>query len=541
MANINQVIDYATASTVALNFGFKAKKLPVSKSTKKVSIVEGTKLLPRPPVVTIMGHVDHGKTSLLDAIRQSNVVDSEAGAITQHIGAYQVDVDDRKVTILDTPGHEAFTAMRARGAQATDIAILVVAADDGVMPQTAEAIDHAKAAGVPVVVAINKIDKANANVDKVKQQLSDAGLLIEEWGGDTISVPISAKKKEGIPDLLENLLLVADILELKAEKDGPPEGIVVESKLDKTKGPLATLLVKKGTLRLGDNLVIGATSGKIKAMFNDLGKPMKKAEPSTPVEVLGINGVVQAGDIFRVVANEREARTILEKQKEEQLQYLTTTGALTLSDISAQIGAGSVKELKIILKTDVQGSIEPIKDSLERIGNEEVKVRIIHSGSGSVTESDVLLALASKGIIISFNTRTEPEAQRFAAQEKTSIRYYNVIYELINDIDKAVRGMLEPTYEEVVIGLAEVRQIYEAGKKKIAGVAVKEGKVTRDASARVMRNGEMISESRISSLRRFKDDVKEVTAGFECGITIDNFSDFQVDDVIQFFTQEKVT
>jgi translation initiation factor IF-2 len=542
MANINQAIDFDTAAVVAAYFGYEAKKQPVSTQMKRTVSTGDGKLLSRPPVITIMGHVDHGKTSLLDAIRQSNVIATEAGAITQHIGAYQVEVNSRKITFLDTPGHEAFTTMRARGAQATDIAVLVVAADDGVMPQTVEAVDHARAAGVPIVVAINKIDKPDSNPDKVKQQLSDLGLVIEEWGGDVVCVPISAKKKQGIDELLENLLLVADILELKAEHDCPAEGVVIEARLDKTRGPVATLLVQKGTLKPGDTLVIGNTSGRVKAMFNEIGKHLKKAEPATPVEVLGLNAVPLAGDPFKVVSNEREARTLLEKDRDTQQRIPAHAKTLGLSDLSTQISTGQIKELNIILKTDVQGSIEPIRDSLEQLGDEKVKVRVIHSGSGGITEGDVLLALASKGIIIGFNSRPEPGAQRLAETESISIRYYNIIYELVKDVDKALKGMLEPTYTEVIEGQAEIIAIFDAGKKsKIAGVSVKEGKIRRDALARVIRQGESIHESRISSLRRFKEDVKEVATGFECGIKIEGFTDFQVGDIIQSYRQEIVS
>jgi translation initiation factor IF-2 len=542
MANINQAIDFDTAAVVATYFGYEAKKQPVSAQIKRPMPTGDGKLSPRPPVITIMGHVDHGKTSLLDAIRQSNVIATEAGAITQHIGAYQVEVDSRKITFLDTPGHEAFTAMRARGAQATDIAVLVVAADDGVMPQTIEAIDHAQAADVPIVIAINKIDKPDSNPDKVKQQLADLGLIIEEWGGNTVCVPISAKKKQGIDDLLENLLLVADILELKAEHDCPAEGIVIEARLDKTRGPVATLLVQKGILKPSDTISIGNTWGRVKAMFNELGKHLKKAEPATPVEVLGLNAVPQAGDPFKVVSNDREARMLLEKHKEMQQKVPVRAKTLGLSDLSTQISAGQIKELNIILKTDVQGSIEPIRDSLEQMGDEKVKVRVIHSGSGSITESDVLLALASKGIIIGFNSRAEPGAQRLAEAESISIRYYNVIYELVKDVDKALKGMLEPTYTEVIEGQAEILAVFDTGKKgKVAGLSVKEGKIRRDALARVIRQGKSIHESRISSLRRFKEDVKEVATGFECGIKIEGFTDFQVGDIIQSYRQETVS
>jgi len=541
MANINQAIDFDTAAVVAAHFGYEAKKQPVSTQIKRPVPTGGGKLSPRPPVITIMGHVDHGKTSLLDAIRQSNVIATEAGAITQHIGAYQVEVDSRKITFLDTPGHEAFTAMRARGTQVTDIAVLIVAADDGVMPQTIEAINHARAADVPIVVAINKIDKPNANPDKVKQQLADLGLHIEEWGGDIVCVPISAKKKQGIDELLENLLLVADILELKAEHDCPAEGIVIEARLDKTRGPVATLLVQKGILKPGDILAISNIWGRIKAMFNELGKHLKKAEPAMPVEVLGLNAVPHAGDSFKVVSTEREARILLEKQKDTQQKVTTRARTLSLSDLSTQISAGQIKELNIILKTDVQGSIEPIRDSLEQLGDEKVKVRVIHSGSGSITESDVLLALASKGIIIGFNSRPEPGAQRLAEAERISIRHYNIIYEVVKDVDKALKGMLEPTYAEVIEGQAEVLAVFGTGKKgKAGGVSVKEGKLKRDALARVIRRGESIHESRISSLRRFKEDVKDVATGFECGIKIEGFSDFQVGDIIQSYRQEAV-
>ncbi|MBM3166265.1 MAG: translation initiation factor IF-2, partial [Chloroflexi bacterium] len=542
MANINQAIDFDTAATIAKVYGFEAKKQPVTTQAKPSAVSRGTgKLYPRPPVITIMGHVDHGKTSLLDAIRQSNIIASEAGAITQHIGAYQVEVNGKKITFLDTPGHEAFTAMRARGARSTDIAILLVAADDGVMPQTTEAINHARAAEVPIVVAINKIDKPNANPDRVKQQLADSGLLIEEWGGDIICVPISAKKKQGIEELLENLLLLADILELKAEADCPAQGVVIEAKLDKTKGPLATLLVQKGTLKIGDTLVIGDTRGRIKAMFSDTGKQLKKAGPATPVEVLGLNAPPQAGHIFEVVATEREAKALLQKHEATQYGIATAGRTLTLSDLSSQISAGSIKDLNIILKTDVQGSIEPIKDSLEKLSDEKIRVRVIHSGTGSITESDVLLAMASKGIIVGFNSRPESGAQRLAEAEGVSIRHYNVIYDIVNDVEKALKGMLEPVIAEVVDGQAEVIAIFESTKKvKIAGVMIKEGKARRDSMVRVIRQGEVIRESRIHSLRRFKEDAKEVATGMECGVKIEHFSDFQVGDILQFYRQEKV-
>jgi translation initiation factor IF-2 len=539
MANINQTIDFTVASKIAGSLGYNTIKQPAQHKTPTPVIIKGEKLSPRPPVVTIMGHVDHGKTSLLDAIRKSNVVATEAGAITQHIGAYQVERDNRKITFLDTPGHEAFTSMRARGAQATDIAILVVAADDGVMPQTIEAINHAHAANVPIIVALNKIDKANANPDKVKKQLSDMGVVIEEWGGDVILVPVSAKKLEGISDLLENILLVADVQELKAKIEGPAEGVVIEAKMDKSKGPLATLLVQKGTLKLGDMVVIGTASGKIKAMFNDAGIGVKHAGPATPVEILGLGQVAQAGDVFKVVKDEHEARVLVEKNtgKEE-----TPVGkAVSLSDFAAQLNSGQVKELNIVLKTDVQGSIEPIRDSLQQLSSERAKVRIIHASSGNITESDIMLAMASNGTIIGFNTRPEPGAQRLADMEKVSIRYYNVIYDIMKDVDKALKGMLEPTYVDRVEGQAEVKAVFPVGKAKAAGLLVKEGKITRDAMARVIRGKETVVDTQISSLKRFKNDVKEVNTGMECGLGLAGFNDFQIGDIIQFHKKERVS
>ena len=542
MANINQTIDFSIAAAVAGAYGFKAEKQKIT--AKEVALQKGKtgNLVPRPPVITIMGHVDHGKTSLLDAIRRSNVIDTEAGAITQHIGAYQIEMEGKKITFLDTPGHEAFTAMRARGARVTDIAILVVAADDGVMPQTLEAIHHAQAAEVPIVVALNKIDKSNSNPDHVKQQLADAGVLIEEWGGETICVPVSAKKKEGIDDLLENLLLVADIQELKSEPDCPAEGVVIEAKLDKTKGPLATLLVQKGTLHVGDMIVVGNTFGKVKAMLNDAGKRIKIAEPSTPAEILGINEVAVAGDLFQVVSDDKEAKALLEKQRMAQQEFISSSRTLSLSDFSAQVSTGSVKELDIVLKTDVQGSIEPIRDSLERLSDEHVKVKVIGANSGSITESDVMLALASKGIIIGFNSRPDSGAQRLAEMENVSIRFYDVIYELINDVEKAMKGMLEPTITEVLDGHGEVRAIFDVGKKgNIAGIVVKDGKASRDDFVRVIREGKVIQESRVNSLKRFKNDAREVATGLECGVGIDNYSDIQVGDILQFYRKEKVS
>lgn len=537
MANVNQTIDFDTASITAADFGYEAKAAKerrASPSRKEKGKRKG-KLSVRPPVVTVMGHVDHGKTTLLDVIRKTNVTAREAGAITQHIGAYQALVDGRKITFLDTPGHEAFTAMRARGAQATDIVTLVVAADDGVMPQTVEAINHAKAAKVPIVVAINKIDRPDANLERIKQQLADLGLVIEEWGGDIVCVPISAKQGQGISDLLENLFLVADILELKADPDSAAEGVIIEAKLDKTKGPLATLLVQKGTLKRGDAVVAGSAWGKIKAMFDDKGKQVHKAEPSTPVEVLGLNEVAKAGDLFTVLPDEHEARSIVEKQKHPRSRPI-----LSLSALSSQISGGQVKELNIVLKTDVDGSIEPIKTSVERLGTEKTKARVIHAASGSITESDVLLASASKGIIIGFDAPTTPGATQLADVEAVGIHHYDIIYKLIEDVDKTLKGMLQPTYAEVLSGRAEVRAVFPRGKvKKVAGAYVTEGKAGRDAQVKILRQNKVIGESRVSSLKRFKEDVTEVSAGLECGLGIEGALDFQIGDVIEFYRTER--
>jgi translation initiation factor IF-2 len=540
MANINQSLDYEDAAKLVADFGFSAKKLNISTQAKQAVAAKGAKLHSRPPVITIMGHVDHGKTSLLDAIRQTNVAGGEAGAITQHIGAYQIEMKGRKITFLDTPGHEAFTAMRARGARATDIAVLVVAADDGVQPQTVEAIDHARAAGVTIVVALNKIDKSDANPDKVKQQLADLGLVIEEWGGDVICVPVSAKKKQGIDDLLENLLLVADMLELKAERDCPAVGVVIEAKLDKNRGPIATLLVQKGILKPTDTVVIGTVTGKIKAMFNDSGKAIRKAEPATPVEILGMNAVPNAGETFQAVSDEKEVRAIIERNRESGLT-ISSARSVSLTSIAAQASAGEIKDLNIILKTDVHGSIEPIRDSLEHLSDEKIRVKVIHVGTGSITENDILLAMASKAVVVGFNSKPEPGASRLAEQESISIRQYNVIYKLIEDVEKALKGMLEPEYADVIVGQAEVRAVFEAGKKgTIAGSAIKEGKATRDSLVKIIRGSKVIAESRVVGLRRFKDDVKEVTTGMECGVKLDTFNDFQVGDILQFVRQERI-
>jgi len=537
MANINQAIDFDMATGVALDFGYSAQEKVEHRVLPSPKRARRGKIQIRPPVVTIMGHVDHGKTTLLDAIRETNVTAHEVGAITQHIGAYQTTVAGRKITFLDTPGHEAFTAMRARGTQSTDIVVLVVAADDGVMPQTVEAIDHAKAAKVPIVVAINKIDKPNADLERVKQQLADAGLIIEEWGGDIVCVPISAKKGQGISDLLENLFLVADILELKANPNCAAEGVVIEARLDSTKGSLATLLVQKGTLELGNVVVVGNTWGKVKAIFDDKGKRVKKAEPSTPVEVLGLNAVPSSGEFFTGVTDEHQARDIVDKCEVARAQ-----APLSLVALSNQISEGQVKELNIILKTDVHGSIEPIKNSIERLSTEKVRVKVIHAASGSITESDVFLASASKGIIIGFNSDPAPGAQQLAEVEEVSIQRYDVIYKLEEDVGKALKGMLEPTYAEVLGGRAEVRAIFPSSKRgKVAGIYVKEGKVWRDAKAKILRRNDMVCESRISSLKRFKEDVAEVAAGLECGVGVEGFNDFYIGDIIELYRRERVS
>jgi translation initiation factor IF-2 len=551
MANINQIIDHDTAANIVAGFGFKARFKPLkeqqmasaaeeSKRLKRHYGKEAGNLLQRPPVVTVMGHVDHGKTKLLDAIRKTNVVDSEAGGITQHIGAYQVTIDGQKITFLDTPGHEAFTAMRAHGANITDVTILVVAADDGVMPQTLEAINHARAAEVPIVVAINKIDKENANPNLVKQQLAEAGLVVEEWGGKVVCVEVSAKEKKGIKELLESVLLVAEMEELKANPSLPAAGVVIEAEMDRTMGPLATLLIQSGTLKEGDTVVIGDTWGRVRAMFNDMAKRIKKAEPSTPVEILGLNNVPQVGDTLTAVADERQAQALLTRHRAAREKEAARTRAINLNTLYDQISAGKVKELNVILKTDVQGSIEPIKHSLEQLGTDEVKVRVIHSATGSVTDSDVMLAAASNGLIIGFNVTAQEGAKRMAVTSGVDIRFYNIIYTLTDDVAKALKGMLEPVYAEVIDGRAEVRAVFSASKgTKVAGVLVNEGKVTRNAKVRVRRGKEIIADATVASLKRFKDDVKEVAAGFECGIGIQDFSDFRVGDILEFYRLEK--
>ena len=496
----------------------------------------------RPPAVSIMGHVDHGKTTLLDAIRNSKVTEGEAGGITQHIGAYQVEINEKKITFLDTPGHAAFTSMRARGAQVTDITILVVAADDGVMPQTIEAINHAKAANLPIIVAVNKIDKENANPDRVKQELSEHGLLPEEWGGDTIFVPVSALKHEGLDDLLEMILLVAEVNEYRANPNRLAKGTIIESQLDKGRGPVATVLVQNGTLRIGDPIVAGTSFGKVRAMVNDRGKRIKEAGPSTPVEITGLNEVPQAGDPFIIFEEERKARLIGEKRALKVRQSeLNTTSRVTLDDLYKQIQEGEIKDLNVIIKGDVQGSVEALQGSLEKIDIQGVRVKIIHKGVGAITETDVTLASASNAIIIGFNVRPEPQARASAEREKVDVRLHRIIYNVIDEIEAALQGMLDPEYRENITGRAEIRQIFKASNIGIiAGSYVTDGKITRTGSARLIRDGIVIVEGKIESLKRFKDDVKEVSHGYECGITIENFSDVKEGDIIESFVMEVV-
>ncbi len=553
LANINQQIDFETAAIVAEEMGFEARpeaapivveETPMIPQPLKERLYKGESpenLRPRPPVVTILGHVDHGKTTLLDVIRHTNVVDGEVGGITQHVGAYQVEHDSHKITFLDTPGHEAFTAMRARGAQGADIAILVVAADDGVMPQTQEAIDHARAASVPIIVALNKIDKPNANPDRVKQQLAEVGLQIEEWGGDTICVPVSAKMKTGIDELLDNILAVAELAELQANPNRKAMGTVIEGKLDKTRGPTATLLVQNGTLSLGEAVLIEDIHGRIRAMFNERGEPVKEAPPSMPVVVMGLSDVPQPGNTFRVVENERTARAMAAERSEEKAQAtIRPTRALSLDDVFAKIQAGQVKELNLILKADVQGTIEPIVSSLEKLGDKDLKVHILHKGAGNVGESDVMLAVASQAIIVGFSVQVDPAASRTAEVEGVDIRLYNIIYKLVDDVDKALKGLLEPVYKDVVIGRAEIRAVFSIPRVgNIAGVYVTDGLIARNAKARIRRDKQWIYDGQVGSLKRFTEDVKEVRQGFECGVSLEGFDDFKEGDIIEFYKKER--
>ena len=546
IVTINQEVDYETAESIALEFEYLCEKEikidVIEELLKDVEDPEDT-LVTRPPVVCVMGHVDHGKTSLLDAIRETNVIAKEAGGITQHIGAYVVDVDGQKITFLDTPGHEAFTAMRMRGAQSTDIAILVVAADDGVMPQTIEAISHAKAAGVEIIVAINKIDKPSANVERVKQELTEYELVPEDWGGSTIFVPVSAHTKEGIQTLLEMILLVAEVKELKANPDRSARGLVIEAELDKGKGPVATVLVQKGTLHVGDSIAAGACFGKVRAMIDDRGRRVKEAKPSVPVEILGLNDVPNAGEIFVSTKTEKEARTFADTFIKEGREKLLedTKAKMSLDDLFSQIKAGNLKELNIIIKADVQGSVEAVKQSLVKLSNEEVVVKVIHGGVGAINESDVSLASASNAIIIGFNVRPDATARSIAEREKVDLRLYRVIYQAIADVEAAMKGMLDPVFEEQVIGHAVVRQTFKAsGVGTIAGSYVTDGKFVRGCSCRITRDKDLIFEGSLASLKRFKDDVKEVKEGYECGLVFEKFNDLLEDDQIEAYTMVEV-
>lgn len=542
MATINQEIDFETASLIADEFGVTVtKEAPPEDPTEIEEIVDAPETLKvRPPVVTIMGHVDHGKTSLLDAIRQTNVTSHEAGGITQHIGAYQVRYNGKKITFMDTPGHEAFTAMRARGAQVTDIAVLVVAADDGVMPQTVESINHAKSAGVPIIVAINKIDKESANPEHVMQQLTEYGLISEEWGGDTIMVPVSAHKKIGLDDLLENILVLAEVSELKANPNRPAQGVVIEAKLDKGRGPVASVLIQKGTLHVGDTIIVGPCFGKVRAMNNERGERVKKAEPSIPVEILGLNDVPEAGDILDVT-DEKTARSVAEKRMEKKRSSaLHVNAKVTLDDLFNQIQQGELKELPLIIKGDVQGSVEALSQSLMSIKSDEVRISIVHAGVGAISESDVMLASASHAIIIGFNVRPDAAARKAAEHDNVDMRMYRVIYDAINDVEAAIKGMLEKKYEEHIIGRAEVRKVITTPKVIVGGSYVKEGKITNNAKIRLIRNGIVIHDGEIDGLRRFKDDVKEVASGYECGITLEKYRDIKEGDEIEAYEMVEV-
>ena len=545
MFTINDVLEHDVAASVATSFGFDVHESP-SHSSGSGSLVISSEgedpslLVTRPPVVTILGHVDHGKTTLLDSIRSSNLVAKEAGGITQRIGAYQVTYRDHIISFLDTPGHEAFTAMRARGAQVTDIAVLVVAADDGIMPQTLEAIDHTKAAGVPIIVAINKIDRPDADPERVKRQLAEQDLLIEEWGGDVISMPVSALTGEGINELLDNVLVVAEVAELKANPSRLAKGVIVEARRDKSRGTIATVLVQTGTLKVGDNIVVDNIRGRVRAMFDDKGDPVEKAGPSMPVEVLGMPELPEAGYVFEVAPDEKTARRWVDQRtREKELQRI---GGPTLEDVYSRMESGEVKSLNLLVKTDVQGSNEPVRNSLEQLSTEKAKVNVIRAASGSITESDVLLATASQAIIIGFNTRVEPGARALANQEGIEIRFYNVIYTLIEEIDQALEGLLDPVYEDVIEGRATVRAIFNLGRRAtVAGVYVNDGHIARNATIHVIRNNDVLYVGRINSLKHFKDDAREIATGFEGGIMLDGFNDYLEGDILEAHQTERVS
>ncbi len=547
MSTINTVLSDDDIELICMEFGVEVHKeviIDEDDIEEQIGNIEedDSKMVPRPPVVTIMGHVDHGKTTLLDTIRKTNVTSGEFGGITQHIGAYQVSLKGRKVTFLDTPGHEAFTAMRARGAQVTDIVIIVVAADDGVMPQTKEAVDHAKAAGVPIVVAVNKIDKPGANPDRIMSEMAELGIMPEEWGGDTIFMNVSAKQGTGVSDLLETVLLVADMAELKANPDQLASGTVIEAKLDKGRGPVATLLVQRGTLHSGDSIVVGTSYGRVRKMTNDKGMEIKKAEPNCPVEIIGLNDVPRAGDVFMAYDNYKKAQEIASHRLEKQIEKeRNATSAMSLEDLAKKIDEGDVKEINVLIKADVQGSAEALKASMERLEVDTVRVNVIRSTVGTITESDILLASASNAIIYGFNIRPSAAIRKKAEEEGIEIRLHNIIYKALEELESAMKGMLAPVYEEVVIGQAEVRQIYKVSKVgTIAGCKVVDGHIKRDCKVRLIREGIVIYDGKLGSLRRFENDVKEVQNGFECGMTIENYNDIKVDDIIEAYEDQEV-
>jgi translation initiation factor IF-2 len=545
MAAMNQPIDYQVATLVTSAFGIRTVLVENNGSPTSVIVTEDAPvdeadISSRPPVVTILGHVDHGKTSLLDTIRRTQVADREVGGITQHIGAYQVDHQGRPITFLDTPGHEAFTAIRARGARITDIAVLVVAADDGLMPQTLEAINHAKAAEVPIVVAINKMDLPTADPERVKRQLSERELLVEDWGGDVVSVEVSAKTGDGIDDLLENILVVAEVAELKANSNKPASGVVIEAKLDRKRGPTATILVQEGALEVGDYVVAGGSWGRVKAISDDHARAIPSVSPGSAAEVLGFNSVPEAGDLFKVVPNERAARTTGGNRDRARSAQQHQARALTLDEVVKQIDAGDVKELNLVVKADVQGSVEAVEQALEGLTAEDAKIRILHSGCGSVTESDVMLASTSEAVIIGFTVGSEPSAERLADRMGVEIRRYDIIYQVIDDMDRALHGMLDPVFTDVVLGRAEIRELFPSRRGvQIAGCRVLDGRITRGASVRVLRDSEVIHETTIASLRHFRDEVNEMNAGTECGIILQGFNEFQAGDIVEVYRQER--
>lgn len=542
MVTINDVIEYDLAKLVAANFGYEVQPATNRTDQSRFSISpmeedDETQLEPRPPVVTILGHVDHGKTTLLDTIRKSKVTDGEAGGITQHIGAYQISYNENSITFIDTPGHAAFTAMRARGAQVTDIVVLVIAADDGIMPQTLEAIDHAKAAHVPIIVAITKVDKPDADIERVKRQLGEQNLIIEEWGGDIIAVPLSGLSGEGVPDLLENILLIAEVAELKANPNKLGEGIVIEARIDKTKGNTATVLIQIGTLNVGDNIVLRDTKGKIKALVNDQGKRVEKAQPSEPVEILGIDSLPDVGDRFFATTDDKTARRILDEHIRDNERQKATGNML--KDAYSRIESGETKALDLIVKTDVQGTIDAIRVSLERLNSEQTKVNIVHASSGNITESDVMLAIASQATIIGFNSMPETGASTLANSENVEIRHYNIIYNLTDDIEKALTGLLTPVSKDIIEGHATVREIFNIGKRtKVAGIYVNDGRITRNSTVHLHRSGKVLFVGQLSSLKHFKNDVREITASFEGGVVLDGFVDYQTGDVLEIHTEQ---